>query len=166
MREGRALCDPAGGKKGPRRDPRRRAYDQEVRRRPGEVGLRSERRHDAQDDERERRQGRQVRLPHHARRGLNPALIFVQQLINGLTTGTLFALISIGYTMVYGIIELINFAHGDLFMLGSFLALTVVTAMKLTASSGFPLVASIALTFLISMVFCASLNWTVDRLVY
>jgi branched-chain amino acid transport system permease protein len=93
-------------------------------------------------------------------------LIFVQQLINGLTTGTLFALISIGYTMVYGIIELINFAHGDLFMLGSFLALTVVTAMKLTASSGFPLVASIALTFLISMVFCASLNWTVDRLVY
>ena len=93
-------------------------------------------------------------------------MIFVQQLINGLTTGTLFALISIGYTMVYGIIELINFAHGDLFMLGSFLALTVVTAMKLTASSGFPLVASIALTFLISMVFCASLNWTVDRLVY
>ena len=52
-------------------------------------------------------------------------LIFLQQLINGLTTGTLFALIAIGYTMVYGIIELINFAHGDLFMLGSFLALTL-----------------------------------------
>jgi branched-chain amino acid transport system permease protein len=57
-------------------------------------------------------------------------LIFFQQLINGLTTGTLFALIAIGYTMVYGIIELINFAHGDLFMLGAFLALTLVSTMS------------------------------------
>jgi branched-chain amino acid transport system permease protein len=53
-------------------------------------------------------------------------LIFLQQLLNGLTTGSLFALVAIGYTMVYGIIELINFAHGDLFMLGAFLALTLV----------------------------------------
>src|SRR5437773_7244857 len=58
--------------------------------------------------------------------------IFLQQLINGLTTGTLFALIAIGYTMVYGIIELINFAHGDLFMLGSFLALTLVMGSGMT----------------------------------
>ncbi len=57
--------------------------------------------------------------------------IFVQQLLNGLTTGTLFALIAIGYTMVYGIIELINFAHGDLFMLGAFLALTLMVSMGL-----------------------------------
>jgi branched-chain amino acid transport system permease protein len=57
--------------------------------------------------------------------------IFLQQLINGLTTGTLFALVAIGYTMVYGIIELINFAHGDLFMLGAFLALTLATRMHL-----------------------------------
>jgi branched-chain amino acid transport system permease protein len=60
-------------------------------------------------------------------------LIFLQQLLNGLTTGTLFALIAIGYTMVYGIIELINFAHGDLFMLGAFLALTLVSAMGLNS---------------------------------
>jgi branched-chain amino acid transport system permease protein len=60
------------------------------------------------------------------------AAIFVQQLLNGLTTGTLFALIAIGYTMVYGIIELINFAHGDLFMLGAFLALTLILSMGLT----------------------------------
>jgi branched-chain amino acid transport system permease protein len=65
-------------------------------------------------------------------------LIFLQQLINGLTTGTLFALIAIGYTMVYGIIELINFAHGDLFMLGSFLALTVVSAMGLATPTTVP----------------------------
>jgi len=61
--------------------------------------------------------------------------ILFQQIINGLTTGTLFALIAIGYTMVYGIIELINFAHGDLFMLGSFLALTLVSAMGLGTSA-------------------------------
>jgi branched-chain amino acid transport system permease protein len=93
-------------------------------------------------------------------------LIFIQQLINGLTTGTLFALIAIGYTMVYGIIELINFAHGDLFMLGAFLALTVVGAMGLAAAGPFGLVLGIVLVFLLSMAFCAALNFTVDRLVY
>src|SRR5688572_7078971 len=58
-------------------------------------------------------------------------MILLQQIINGLTAGTLFALVAIGYTMVYGIIELINFAHGDLFMLGAFLALTLVVDMGL-----------------------------------
>jgi len=65
-------------------------------------------------------------------------LILIQQLLNGLTTGTLFALIAIGYTMVYGIIELINFAHGDLFMLGSFLALTLASAMGLATGAVTP----------------------------
>ena len=64
-------------------------------------------------------------------------LILLQQILNGLTTGTLFALIAIGYTMVYGIIELINFAHGDLFMLGSFLGLTVVSTLGI-ATTGEP----------------------------
>src|SRR4030095_15954264 len=67
-----------------------------------------------------------------------PMLIFLQQLINGLTTGTLFALIALGYTMVYGIIELINFAHGDLFMLGSFLALQVALWVGVAAGGGRP----------------------------
>ena len=49
--------------------------------------------------------------------------IFLQQIINGLVLGSMYALVALGYTMVYGIIELINFAHGDLFMLGSFAAL-------------------------------------------
>ncbi len=93
-------------------------------------------------------------------------MIFLQQLINGLTTGTLFALIAIGYTMVYGIIELINFAHGDLFMLGSFLALTLVTALGLPKAGGAGLVGGVILLFLVSMGFCACLNWTVDQLVY
>jgi branched-chain amino acid transport system permease protein len=93
-------------------------------------------------------------------------VIFLQQLINGFTTGTLFALIAIGYTMVYGIIELINFAHGDLFMLGAFLALTLVTRMGLEAAGTAGAAAGLVLTFAISMVFCATLNFLQDRIVY
>src|SRR5687768_5044442 len=92
--------------------------------------------------------------------------IFIQQALNGLTTGTLFALIAIGYTMVYGIIELINFAHGDLFMLGSFLALTLVGWLGLVAASTFGIAAGLLLVLLLSMAFCAALNMTVDRIVY
>src|SRR5205814_6958978 len=91
---------------------------------------------------------------------------FWQYVLIGLVTGSLYALIAIGYTMVYGIIELINFAHGDLFMLGSFLALTLVGALGLTHAGPAGLVGGIALTFLVSMGFCAGLNWTVDRVVY
>ena len=93
-------------------------------------------------------------------------LIFLQQLINGLTTGTLFALIAIGYTMVYGIIELINFAHGDLFMLGAFLALTIVSALGLEHLGPAGAAGGIVLTFVLCMVFCAVLNFLQDRIVY
>jgi len=93
-------------------------------------------------------------------------LIFLQQLINGLTTGTLFALIAIGYTMVYGIIELINFAHGDLFMLGAFLALTIVSALGLEHHGPAAATGGIVLTFVLCMVFCALLNFLQDRIVY
>ncbi|MBV8880622.1 MAG: branched-chain amino acid ABC transporter permease [Planctomycetaceae bacterium] len=93
-------------------------------------------------------------------------LILLQQLLNGLTTGTLFALIAIGYTMVYGIIELINFAHGDLFMLGSFLALTLVSVLGLENAGTAGAVGGIILTFLCSMGFCAGLNFLQDFIVY
>ncbi|HYE01104.1 MAG TPA: branched-chain amino acid ABC transporter permease LivH, partial [Alphaproteobacteria bacterium] len=62
--------------------------------------------------------------------------VFLQQLINGLTLGAIYGLIAIGYTMVYGIIGMINFAHGDVFMVGAFTALIVflvLVAMGLTA---------------------------------
>src|SRR5262245_6109895 len=55
---------------------------------------------------------------------------FGQYVVIGLTNGALFALVALGYTMVYGIIELINFAHGDVFMLGSFLALAIIAGLK------------------------------------
>jgi branched-chain amino acid transport system permease protein len=92
--------------------------------------------------------------------------ILIQQVINGLITGSLFALIAIGYTMVYGIIELINFAHGDLFMLGAFLALTLIGALGLTTAGTGGVILGIAAIILICMTFCAVLNFTVDRLVY
>ncbi|HZN61602.1 MAG TPA: branched-chain amino acid ABC transporter permease [Planctomycetota bacterium] len=92
--------------------------------------------------------------------------VFLQQLINGLTTGSLFALIAIGYTMVYGIIELINFAHGDLFMLGAFLALTLVSKLALAGAGTAEIAGGILLTFFVCMVFCSTLNFAVDRIVY
>ncbi len=57
--------------------------------------------------------------------------MFFQQLINGLTLGGIYALIAVGYTMVYGIIELINFAHGEIYMLGAYLAFTCVAIFGL-----------------------------------
>ncbi|RYI20234.1 MAG: branched-chain amino acid ABC transporter permease, partial [Acetobacteraceae bacterium] len=55
---------------------------------------------------------------------------FVQQIINGLVLGSVYALVALGYTMVYGIINLINFAHGDVLMVGALTSWTVVTALK------------------------------------
>ncbi|HYM98317.1 MAG TPA: branched-chain amino acid ABC transporter permease LivH [Aestuariivirgaceae bacterium] len=92
---------------------------------------------------------------------------FLQQLINGVTLGSIYGLIAIGYTMVYGIIGMINFAHGDVFMVGSFIALMAIIAIGLVAST------SIALTFLalilvlvLAMVVAGILGWTIERIAY
>jgi branched-chain amino acid transport system permease protein len=90
----------------------------------------------------------------------------LEHLLIGLANGSLFALIALGYTMVYGIVELINFAHGDVFMLGSALALTMVAAMGL-ADAG-PTMAGGGLLLLLIAVpaFCAVTNLSVYLLVY
>jgi branched-chain amino acid transport system permease protein len=62
--------------------------------------------------------------------------IFLQQLTNGLAVGSIYALIALGYTMVYGVLKLINFAHGDLFTIGSYLGLTLLTSLGLTGHLG------------------------------
>lgn len=90
----------------------------------------------------------------------------LQQLILGFTNGMVFALIALGYTMVYGILELINFAHGDLFMLASFLALTLVGALGLTGATGTTLALGLLAIVLVCAIFSAGLNVAVDRLVY
>ncbi len=94
--------------------------------------------------------------------------IFLQQLIIGLSNGMIIALIALGYTMVYGIIELINFAHGDLFMLGSFAALTVVGMLGLdnvTAGATGTWVGLLVMLLVVPL-FCGSLNWLADRFAY
>src|SRR5438105_3209142 len=79
-------------------------------------------------------------------------ILFVQQLINGLSLGAIYAVIALGYTMVYGIIELINFAHGDVYSAGSFVALAALTllgATRHTAAAG--LVFALVVAFLAAM---------------
>jgi len=94
------------------------------------------------------------------------AQFFLQQCLIGLTNGALIALVALGYTMVYGIIGLINFAHGDLIMLGACLALTLVGAMGLAAAGPAATWMGIILLVVLCGLFCGGLNMAVDRLVY
>ena len=90
-----------------------------------------------------------------------------QYLINGLTFGALIALIALGYTMVYGIVELINFAHGDLFMLGSFVAFSLLGLFNVqSAGNPYADAGFVLLCFAAAIPFCAALNVAVDRAVY
>jgi len=90
---------------------------------------------------------------------------FLQQLINGLTLGSIYGLIAIGYTMVYGIIGMINFAHGDIFMIGSFISLAVF--LILTSILGFAFLPVVLLIVLIiAMLFTAAWGWSVERIAY
>ena len=93
--------------------------------------------------------------------------LLIQCLILGLATGSLIALIALGYTLVYGIIELINFAHGEVFMMGAFLSATIVGMFSVTRDSSAPQIIGVLLLALVgSMVFCAVLNATIDRVAY
>jgi len=93
--------------------------------------------------------------------------VLVQQTINGLTRGAVFALIALGYTMVYGIIELINFAHGDVFMLGLFISMAWFTLLGVSrVLTGWELVTLLPLVFLLTMLSTAVLNVVIDRVAY
>jgi branched-chain amino acid transport system permease protein len=93
--------------------------------------------------------------------------VLVQQTINGLTRGAVFALIALGYTMVYGIVELINFAHGDVFMLGLFISLAWFTLLGIsTTLTVGQLLTLLPLVFLLTMLSTALLNVTIDRVAY
>ena len=89
---------------------------------------------------------------------------FIQQLINGVTLGSIYGLIAIGYTMVYGIIGMINFAHGDIFMVSAFVSLIVFTALGLLGVTFVPLVLVIVL--IVAMLITSIYGWTVERLAY
>jgi branched-chain amino acid transport system permease protein len=93
---------------------------------------------------------------------------FSQQLVNGLSLGAIYALIAVGYTMVYGVLQLINFAHGDVFMVGAMLALVTAGFFGFVGSSEaaqYPALA-FALCAIISIMACGTLGYSIERLAY
>lgn len=97
-------------------------------------------------------------------------VLVLQLLIVGLATGAIYALIALGYTMVYGIIELINFAHGDIFMIGTFVSLTFLTLLGIVPRSVYPtgiaLVLVLVATCIVAMLVCAVLGVVIERIAY
>ena len=89
--------------------------------------------------------------------------IFIQQIINGVTLGSVYAVVALGYTMVYGIIQLINFAHGELVMIGAMIALSVIGAL---APVGLPAPAVLALAAACAIPVCMALGYTMERAAY
>jgi branched-chain amino acid transport system permease protein len=91
--------------------------------------------------------------------------IFVQQLINGITLGSIYGLIAIGYTMVFGIIGMVNFAHGDVFMVSSFIGL--VAFLLLTTWIGIGSVAlALVIVLIVAMIMTSLVNWAIERVAY
>ena len=88
---------------------------------------------------------------------------FIQQIINGLVLGSMYALVALGYTMVYGIINLINFAHGEVLMVGALTSWTVVT---LLANSGLPGWALMLISLVCAIVVCCVLNFPIEKVAY
>src|SRR4051794_40747321 len=89
---------------------------------------------------------------------------FLQQLINGLTLGSMYGLIAIGYSMVYGIIGMINFAHGDIYMIGAFLTIIVFTLLGMIGLTWVPL--ALVTVLIVAMLITAMYGWTVERIAY
>ena len=91
--------------------------------------------------------------------------ILLQQIINGLVLGSMYALVALGYTMVYGIINLINFAHGEVLMVGALTSWTIIGLMK-EATPGAPGWLILLISLLIACVVCAVLNFTIEKIAY
>ena len=96
--------------------------------------------------------------------GVEALAYALQQLINGVTLGMIYGLIAVGYTMVYGIIGMINFAHGDIFMVGAFLSLISLLGLASLGITAVPL--ALALTLLFAAGLAALYGWTVERVAY
>jgi branched-chain amino acid transport system permease protein len=89
---------------------------------------------------------------------------FVDQLINGLTLGSIYGLIAIGYTMVYGIIGMINFAHGEIFMIGAFISIITFLLLGLAGLTWVPL--ALLIVLVVAMTLTAVYGWTLERVAY
>jgi branched-chain amino acid transport system permease protein len=89
--------------------------------------------------------------------------VFLQQLVNGLTLGCVYAVVALGYTMVYGIIQLINFAHGEVVMIGAMVAMSVILGL---AGSGVPPLAIVLVAVLAAIPACMAVGYLVERVAY
>jgi branched-chain amino acid transport system permease protein len=88
---------------------------------------------------------------------------FIELLFSGLTRGSIYALIALGYTMVYGIIGLINFAHGEIYMIGAFTAFIVATVLSIY---GFPLLSIVIISGIAAVVWASSYGYTIEKIAY
>src|SRR5476649_3026618 len=89
---------------------------------------------------------------------------FFQQLVNGLTIGSTYALIAIGYTMVYGIIGMINFAHGEVYMIGSYVAFIAIAGLSMVGLDSVPLLMTAA--FIATIVVTSAYGYSIERIAY
>ncbi|WP_439958579.1 ABC transporter permease subunit, partial [Pseudomonas aeruginosa] len=89
---------------------------------------------------------------------------YLQQLVNGLTVGSTYALIAIGYTMVYGIIGMINFAHGEVYMIGSYIAFIAITLLAMMGLDSVPLMMLAA--FAASIIVTSAFGYSIERVAY
>lgn len=87
-----------------------------------------------------------------------------QQIINGLTLGSIYALIAIGYTMVYGIIGLINFAHGEVYMIGAYVGITTIVGLPMLGITAVPLIILVA--FIVAIVITSGYGFAIERIAY
>lgn len=108
-------------------------------------------------------------MPSPFENGLLFLLIFpvlLQQVINGLTLGSVYALIALGYTMVYGILELINFAHGEIYMLGAYLGIILLGFFTAAGLTSYSLPLTIILVLILTVIFCSSYGFTIEKIAY
>ena len=92
--------------------------------------------------------------------------MFCQQLVNGLTLGSVYALIALGYSLVYGILELINFAHGEIYMLGAYLGIIFLAFFTAIGLTSYSLALSLILTLVLSITFCSAYGFTIEKIAY
>src|SRR5258708_5160580 len=95
--------------------------------------------------------------------------LFLQLVVVGVATGAIYSLIALGYTMVYGIIELINFAHGDIFMIGSLVSIVILNLLGINSNiqlTGISLIGVMLLTVVGAMLVCAVLGVVIERIAY
>src|SRR3954470_20171115 len=90
---------------------------------------------------------------------------FIQQIINGLVLGSMYALVALGYTMVYGVLNLINFAHGDVLMIGAMVGLTVITLLQ-SVAPGLPGYIDLAIAIAVAVPACMLVNVIIERIAY